>query len=297
MYLSNPLDDLSIAAQVNLISILAKYENKTVDFLKIIKILNEEVFKIKSIKIKSILHLTQNDMDKLSKSYLFNCAYRHNAVLSMNSIFKKYYTIYPNDDFFLSSKSILNLDIKEELLTYYQQAIMLKDPFESFLSFYHIFEYFFKIIEKEFKESIILKTVKFSGSEEEFKKIIWNGRLKEEKMLQLVFRRFLEEILLKDELFFMKEDYYSYLENNNVKFADANKIDDNKFYESLAGRIYKTRNALVHRKESTKAKYLPFKKEHKEELRKELLLMKVIANQIIIKYSNQLKSNKWMMRT
>ncbi len=44
---------------------------------------------------------------------------------------------------------------------------------------------------------------------------------------------------------------------------------------------------LVHRKEGIKEpKYLPFKKEHKNELRKELLLMK-IANQIIIKYSNQ----------
>ncbi len=72
-------------------------------------------------------------MDRLAKAYLFNCAYRLNAVLSMNSIFKKDYVIYPNKSFYYPEKNILELNVGEEHLDYYQRAIMLKDPFESFL--------------------------------------------------------------------------------------------------------------------------------------------------------------------
>lgn len=272
---------------------LERFEGKTIDFWEVIRILNEEKFKLKSLKIKSLIPLSHSDWDRLAKSYLFKCAYRYNAIVSMSSIFKEVNPLYPNDTrFFYTDETLLGLDIKEELLNYYQQAVRLKDPFESFLSFYHIFEYFFKLIGDEFKEDVhITVSNKFAGSEEDFKNIILiNDLNNERKLLELVFRKFINESLFKAELNYFDPKYYSYLKNNNVTFAKANKIDDTKFYESLTRRVYKIRNALVHRKEGVKEpKYLPYNDEHKKELRKELLLMKIIANQIIIKNRGTLK--------
>lgn len=289
LYLSN---SLPLDVNANLMWILSEeYADKTIDFWELIHILNEKISKIKSIKIKSIIPLTHKDINRLTKTYLFNCAYRLNAVISMNSIFKEYHSLFPNEYFYYTEETILKLNVNEELLDYYQRAIRLKDPFESFLSFYHIFEYFFNIIEEEFKENINLNvTNKFNGSEQEFKKIILADTLNEKKLLQLVFRRFIDKKMFKDELKSMKPEYYKYLKTHGVEFTsktkDNTKLNDNDFYRTLTERIYTIRNALVHRKEGAKEpKYLPFKKEHKDELRKELLLMKVIANQIIIKSS------------
>lgn len=298
LYLSNPLDKLAEHTILNLdLKLIDKYPNQTIDFWDVIQILNEEILKLNSLKIESIIYLSQNEINRLTKAYLFYCAYHNNAILDMNSIFKKSYPLYPNKNFYIPEEKILKLDVEEELLNYYQRAIRLNDPFESFISFYHIFEYFFKIIEDEFKRNINLKvTNQFDGSEQEFRDIILMNTLNERKLLQLVFRRFLDKELLKVELNYIKRDYYSYLETHGVKFASKptktakTKLNDNTFYDSLTERIYSIRNALVHRKEGfNEPKYLPFKKEHKDELREEFLLMKAIANQIIIRYSNRKK--------
>ncbi len=84
----------------------------------------------------------------------------------------------------------------------------------------------------------------FNFTEQEFKDIILKNSLTDKKLLELVFRRFLDKNILKTELYYFDLDYYSYLENHIVDFANANRIDDNNFYESLALRVYKIRNAF-----------------------------------------------------
>ena len=287
LYLSYPLNSLYPNGDIELSMMLGKdYDGETVDFWEIIEYLNKEIFNGISLKIKSLMPLSHRYLDKLSKAYIFNCSYRHNAILSMQIPFNENNALYPNQYCF--DTRIFSLEINDELLNYYQNAIGLIDPFISFLSFYHIFEYFFKLVEDEFKKDfkITLQST-FMGSEEELKKL-YLCELNELKLLELVFRKFVNKERLKFELSCIKEDYYSYLIDHEVKFADANKIDDKNFYKSLSKRIYTTRNAVVHRKEGNKPKYLPFINEHKNELREELLLMKTIANHIIINSSKNL---------
>jgi hypothetical protein len=76
-----------------------------------------------------------------------------------------------------------------------------------------------------------------------------------------------------------------YLQNNKVKFANADKLDDSNIYNTLAKRIYSIRNSLVHSKEGEKPIFEPFSK-HEEELRKEIPLIKLLSEQIIIKSSD-----------
>ncbi len=284
LYLSHPLELLSSEAHFQFNWMLSeKYDGQIIDFWEIIRILNEEIFELKSIKIKSLVPLSHEDLNRISKVYLFKCAYRYNAFVSMISLFKGLNPLYPNDNrFSYTDESLVKLDINEELLNYYQQGVRFSDPFESFLSFYHIFEYFFRLVADEFKNDIIVSN-NFEGSEDDFKKIL-SSCLNDEKRLELVFRKFINKHLFKAELYRFDPNYYSYLENNNVIFAEAKKINNDKFYKTISDRVYKVRNALVHRKEWIDYhKYVPTNIEHRKELRQELLLMKIIANQIIIK--------------
>lgn len=184
----------------------------------------------------------------------------------------------------------MSLDIPKELLTYYKRGIHEDDPSIRFLAFYHIFEYFFKIIYGEFKnETKIIAPEKFRGSEEDFKSILFNNRLNEKNALQLVFQKYLRKEWIVEELNYRDTNNYSYLKDNRVEFANAPIINDEKFYETAALRVYAIRNAIVHRKEGNNlSKYLPYEKEHRTELKKELLFMKILSEHILIKSSKML---------
>ena len=72
---------------------------------------------------------------------------------------------------------------------------------------------------------------------------------------------------------------------NTVGFCDGNRValdqsDTAAIFASLSNRIYKTRNALVHSKEGSKAKFVPFTDDR--DLIPEVPLMRFIAEQIIV---------------
>jgi hypothetical protein len=57
--------------------------------------------------------------------------------------------------------------------------------------------------------------------------------------------------------------------------------------DTLSNRIYNVRNALIHSKEGEKRRYVPFS-ENENELRKELPLIRLVAEQIIINSSKNI---------
>jgi hypothetical protein len=72
---------------------------------------------------------------------------------------------------------------------------------------------------------------------------------------------------------------------NTVGFCDGNRValdqsDTAAIFASLSNRIYKTRNALVHSKEGSKAKFVPFTDDR--DLIPEVPLMRFIAERIIV---------------
>ena len=146
-------------------------------------------------------------------------------------------------------------------------------------------EYFFEIIVKEFKTQIIIEADGFKGKEKELKKIANNINIGEKKKLLLVLLKFIELDEFKKQLDSSTEYFFKNLIKNPVKFADAKPVEEKNFHETLANRIYYIRNALIHRKEMHKKKYLPSKNEHREELKLEIPIIKAIATQIILEYS------------
>jgi len=182
----------------------------------------------------------------------------------------------------------------KELLLYYELALSSNDPVLRFLSFYHILEYFFNKYAKLKHERKQIKSVmKKFLNEEELKKNIaefdfssYNYKFATDKVNSA------EAKLIKVYNRFSCCDYYNYLTTEKVNFASAEPLDDKNFISSLGNRIYDVRNAIVHRKEDKNIhKYLNYKIEDEQELKLELPLIRLIAEQIIIKYSNNLELN------
>lgn len=65
--------------------------------------------------------------------------------------------------------------------------------------------------------------------------------------------------------------------------VDLRDSDTSLVFKKLAGRIYRTRNSIVHSKESDKARYTPFRDDRI--LVKEVPLLRFISEQIIINTS------------
>ncbi|MFH8991999.1 hypothetical protein [Streptomyces sp. NPDC017940] len=117
------------------------------------------------------------------------------------------------------------------------------------------------------------------------------GGVNEQRALELVLERFVDISRLVAELNTYDGTLINYYKANGVPFAGANKVDltvanEETVRTSMAKRIYKVRNALVHAKEGDLPKYAPFA--HDDELSQEVPLMRFISEQIIIKHGKVL---------
>lgn len=254
-----------------------------ISFQEFIDIINK-ILKLKTLVIRSTSILDNNEFLRLAKSYLFYVAYTRNSSISLRTNLEVYSRLVPLS-YYYYGKYIINQDLNEELVDYYKRGVASEDPFIQFISFYHIMEYFYEIVFEEFKTRKVDKNEGFKGKGNELKNIVKNKNLNEKKKLFLVLLKFIELDELKEQLDVLGKDFYTHLTNDFVKFANAKPVNEENFHETLADRIYTIRNALVHRKENHKEKYLPYKTEHKEELKMEIPIIKAITTQIILENS------------
>ena len=272
---------------------LEKESMKEIKFEYIVK----NFLRIITLKIKSEKALSYKTFHKLFISFLFHL--NHNLhlpivghrLMDIRRIIriKRYRRL-----------SLNNIDVPKrrydpELVYYYQQALSslyTNSIALEFLSYYHIIEYFYEnIFEENLMDNVkSLFTVRgvFHKNRKNLKKLVKLIQKHNEKdMLQLVLKKFLDINRLIQDLNNHDKTYYLYLLRNSVKFAKAPPLNQNKIFETLAARIYTVRNALVHSKEGEKPKYVPFSK-YEEDLKNEIPLMRYIAEQIIIKNSEEL---------
>ncbi|WP_432090912.1 hypothetical protein [Streptomyces sp. NRRL F-5630] len=193
-----------------------------------------------------------------------------------------------------------------DLIHHYLMGVAAEIPLLEYLSFYHVAEHYF---EKVFNDDLVEQVRKgitdpsFSARRaKDIQAIIRTvnkaqrqvkeeGGVNELRALQLVIDRFVDIERLVADL----EAYDGYLiahyRENGVQFAGASKLDlkladEEAVRSSLARRIYKVRNALVHAKEGDLPKYAPFA--HDTELSKEIPLMRFTSEQIIIAHGKVL---------
>lgn len=98
-----------------------------------------------------------------------------------------------------------------------------------------------------------------------------------------------------EELVWQLSDYdpaiLDYYKSVHVGFSNGNTVDlgsdDERYvFKALAGRIYRTRNAVVHRKDSDRGRFRPFRDD--QVLAKEIPLIRFVAEQVIINSSRLL---------
>jgi hypothetical protein len=190
-----------------------------------------------------------------------------------------------------------------DLIYHYQLGVSAEGGMLAFLSYYHVLEHWFETVYHDdlvghVQEIItgprfsygrrsdimsliskVTKAVKDRG--EEYK-------IDELSALKLTLKKYVKhEILLSDVQSFNPTlaDHYKI---NKVSFADGDTValdsaDEGTLRNSLANRIYKTRNALVHSKDGSKSRFVPFKDD--KDLESEVALLRFVAEQVVLNSS------------
>lgn len=261
-----------------------------------------ELFDVATVKIKSNGLMSLEAFEKLSDSFVYSLSY--NFSYSLVEIKSKKKLGLKNLDYInrgdkSQDKQIISTPKKlynKKLIHYFQQALSTEDPILKFLSYYQCLEYFYL---KIYKNKMIKKvkdtlsspdSINFYDdySDDKIEDIInyiqkEERRYTEEESLILVLDEFLDKSRLLSDLQNYWDIDFNSIFNNQVEFANAPSLNNTQEIstKTLASRIYKIRNSLVHSKEGKDNAYEPFNKDHEKELKQELLLIRLIAEQII----------------
>lgn len=259
-------------------------------------------YKYISLKITTSNNISLNKIKSYALSYTYSYMYNMQLPMSIYNDIQfgtdiEMQTIRNIENNFDSPKRTYN----PELLEYYNEAISSTILSHQYLSFYHILEYFY---EKIFSEDQIKKVkeiitdVSFSyKNDKEIVKLIKaiqqrtmdkDVAINEKKALALLIQKHIKQDDLKTRLIERNGEEFLAVPNNKVSFSDGNAIifseDESQFVKTLTERIYKTRNSIVHSKESfaegnKNNKYKRIKDD--KELLQEIALIQVMAEIMI----------------
>lgn len=273
------------------------------DLLQLIK---KAIPRLYTLKITSSSNRSLNQFADFANSFMFNYAYN----LDSSIIEVKFIDNLMRSNRLSKMRRARFDDIDPprriyypDLIYHYQMAVSSDSPLLQFLSYYHIIEHFFN----EISNQDLIETLKIKLTDPGFSyrrkkdlmeivKIIENKRkpqgddfkYKELNSLLLTLEKYVNFKNIKTQIEKYDITLINHYKNNSVSFSKGNTVDlnsnSNETYKNLAGRIYETRNAIVHSKEGEKPRYVPFK--HDKDLIQEIPLIRFIAEHIIIQNSN-----------
>lgn len=193
----------------------------------------------------------------------------------------------------------------KDVLDYYAMAMESRDPFTAYISYYHVVEHYFDAIyRRKLTEEIKNKLTQpgFSYKDENslydlakyIRKHMSNddnsGKGNEYDSLRYVLLEYAPIVDLKVRIDALDSTAVNYYQAEAVPFVKRSKstklawTDSQGVYTYLTTRIYETRNALVHSKsEQAESQYRPY--ENKEDLLRELALIRAVAELVIINSS------------
>ncbi|WP_153045498.1 hypothetical protein [Marinobacter salexigens] len=193
-----------------------------------------------------------------------------------------------------------------DLLYHYQLAVGTDNPLLEFVSYYHVAEHFFEEI---FSDELIanvrdrLTSPDFSYKRKKdisglIKQVSRAVQLRNESIVFSeieALRLTLKKHVKLDGLIASLKEYddtlVEYYKTNKVIFSGGEPVniegeEEDLIYKHLSSRIYKTRNSVVHSKESDRSKYMPYRDDR--HLVKEVPLLRFIAEQIILSTSTEI---------
>ena len=270
---------------------------------------------VKTLRIDSEKSLKEEDWDNIKQAFMFDFSFHTGLGLIEQSLLEDI-TQGTND----YRKGLLSRPKTVEppkriydnvLVDYYKKGMLSEDPFVQYISFYHVLEHcydreFKRRLINNFKNAITEPGFRYNNDEQLYQiaielknyKMDKNNHPNESSALQYVIEEYID---LKQLISRIKEivgedikrygNPISFFNNNdkNDSKVDFDQIDNpqnknacSNIITSLYKRIYATRNALVHSKErENESNYKVFEDEN--ELRKEIPLIRAVAEQIIIK--------------
>ena len=186
-----------------------------------------------------------------------------------------------------------------DIIYHYQLGVSADSPMLEYISYYHVAEHWFENIYQDDLVEQIQATITAPGFSYKRKRdlrdlihrVSKTIQLRDDQLvineqvaLRLTLARYVDFAQLASDLRRFDASLLDYYANNVVSFCSGNTVsfeqpDDSSIISSLAQRIYKTRNALVHSKEGSKGKFTPFT--DNRHLMPEVPLMRFIAEQII----------------
>ncbi len=192
-----------------------------------------------------------------------------------------------------------------DLVYHYQLAVATESAALAYLSLYHVAENFFEeIFSDDLVEKVRTRLTQPDFSYKRKKDIsalvkevgkaiqLRNERVvfSEQEALRLTLARFVDLAQLQSDLNRFDPSLVEYYATTKIGFSGADEVDLRNptldAFKPLAARIYKTRNSIVHSKESERTKYIPFRDDRL--LSRELPLLRFLAEQITISTSTVL---------
>lgn len=286
---------------INKIPLYVSYRRaEDVKSTNIIDLLTELALRYYSLKITTSSTTSLERFKSYALSYTYTFMYNRQVPMHLYSDVQTSSRLSiknTRDKNFDSPKKLYN----PELVSYYNEAISSTILPHKYLSFYHILEYFYERIFSEdqiIKAREIITDVSFSYKRDKDiaklikgiqQKIVDNDiAVNEKNALSLLIQKHINQNALKAKLIERYGDNFLSLLMKNVSFSDGNAIifsnDESQFIKSLTNRIYKTRNSIVHSKES----FFEEKKNNKykrikddKELLQEIALIQVLAEIMI----------------
>lgn len=209
-----------------------------------------EEYKYLSLKIKTNIEKNFENFENLFDTFSFEYMYSQNQVFGAIKSYDEIFNL-PNQFFMKIDFNIIK-KYNSKLINFYRIGMKAEDPYTQYLSYYHILEYHYSQV---------------------------FGRDSERNKLKSVLQRYVDSQSLKNKIGIELCNYY---EERDVNFSSVPKIDWNigDSLENIKERIYDIRNSLVHSKE-TEDFYEPWNDEHEETLKKEIPLIRAVAELII----------------
>ena len=258
---------------------------------------------INSLKIKTKKETVIETLRNLAYSFSYNYSYGRNLPLILPRNFNNLF-YSGNMYLFYEDMTLPEKLYNEDLIFYYQTALVSKSPVLQYLLFYNILEYLFA---KVYDDKIIsfissyISNPNFDLKNEsdllDFldelreKFTIRNKRKPDEhKALKVLLEKYVNLEKLNEELNYLGAEFIDHYKDSSVSFAlesddDSKTIsidfskEEDLIYSNLRNRIYAIRNSIVHSKETINARFKPFKDE--EELILEIPLIRLIVHEII----------------
>lgn len=275
------------------------------DLLDILKVL----FGFKTLRVESGASRSLSQFENDASSFLFTLGYNIDISFYPYNVTEDYVREARISRVKRSSVDEIEAPKRKyqrDLILFYQKGISAESADLQYLSFYHVIEHFFESIYNE----DLLQSVRYKLTEPSFsykrdgdlKKLVSviqeKLRYKNEEFqineldaLKLVLNKFIPEFdVVRQEINEYDSQLVSYYKRHKVSFSNGNAVNLSEertaILTNLAKRVYLTRNSIVHSKDSDQNKYLPFM--HDKELSKEIILMRIIAEKIIIGSSVEL---------